>query len=172
MFAFNVVPEAVAKPNHAVDVPPVNVRLATRAFVAKRLVEVVFVPVAFVQLSPATVSGFETVRLVKVAFVAKRLVEVVFVPVAFVQLRPESVKGFATRRFVKDPVVAKRLVDVEFVVVAFVAVRPPTIFKTFPALSQLKAAASYVRPVLSLNRTAPLLSKVVFVKNVCSACVK
>jgi hypothetical protein len=47
--AFNVVPEAVAKPNQPVEVPFVKERLVTVPFVAKRLVVVELVEVVFVK---------------------------------------------------------------------------------------------------------------------------
>lgn len=61
--ALMVEPEAVANPNQEVEVPFVNIRFEVILLVAKRFVDVVFVPVAFVQLMPGTVRGFVMVRL-------------------------------------------------------------------------------------------------------------
>jgi hypothetical protein len=61
-----------------VPVAPVKRRLS-----AKRLVEVVFVPVAFVQVMFVGVK-FDTDRLVSVAFVARRFVMLPFVAKRFV----------------------------------------------------------------------------------------
>jgi hypothetical protein len=110
--AYTEDPEAVPKPNHPVEVPFANEseeRTAAEAwrFCAKRLVEVVFVPVAFVQTRFAKEDGAEPVRTRDVAvtdpnvafveerfancpFVANRLVVVTEPPVAFVKVRPWS----------------------------------------------------------------------------------
>jgi hypothetical protein len=84
--------------------------LAFRAWkkVANRLVEVVFVPVAFVQIRLVVSSVPVTVVLPKrevkaVRYDAYRLVVVVFVPVAFTQVMLVGLKFEATR-FVKVPV--------------------------------------------------------------------
>jgi hypothetical protein len=76
---------------------PVTVREERLAFVpvrlvAKRLVEVVFVPVAFTQMRSWTVSGAVTVRLPMVAFWANRLVEVELVEVVFVKTPVEGTR--------------------------------------------------------------------------------
>jgi hypothetical protein len=91
--AFNVVPEAVAKPNQPVEVPFVKERLVACAVVAKRLVDVVFVPVALVQVRLVKLDGLVplTVRFVNVPFVAKRLVEVELVLVVFVKTPVDGV---------------------------------------------------------------------------------
>lgn len=98
------------------------------------MVEVVFVPVAFVQTMLESVEGERTFKLVKVAFVAvrfvkaplvaKALVAVVLVKTLLVAKRFAPV-AFVKRRLVTEPFVAakfvaKRLVEVVLVPVAFV----------------------------------------------------
>jgi hypothetical protein len=99
------VPDAVVNPNHDVEVPFPNVRFvmepfvitpldvnefvevvpANTAVVAKRFVEVVFVPVALVQVRLVGLS-VPTERFVILPFVAKKLVVVTFEPVTFVKV--------------------------------------------------------------------------------------
>jgi hypothetical protein len=59
--------------------------------VAKRFVEVVFVPVALVQVSEVVP------RFVTEPLVTKRFVLVVFVPVAFVHVTPLAVRPYVPR---------------------------------------------------------------------------
>lgn len=81
-WAFKVVPEAVAKPNHAVEVP----------FTVKRLVLFTFamVPEVNDKVVPVTeppVKAF-TVKFVILPLVAARLVVVTLVPVPFTKVKP------------------------------------------------------------------------------------
>ena len=94
------VPEAVLNPKYPDDVPFVKVRVGAVSVVmfavdpvkdwAYRLVEVVLVPVAFVQVNPLNADGVapvivsdETEMFVAVAFVAKKFVVVTVVAVTF-----------------------------------------------------------------------------------------
>ncbi len=116
-------------------------------FVVERLVDVVFVPVAFVQTIPDTAIGFTKANVVNVALVPTRLVTKAFVDVEFVvvplvktypvpvrltidaeevtvtepAVRANSVEACAVRLF------AKRLVEVVFVPVALVQSNPPMV---------------------------------------------
>jgi len=86
-------PEAVAKPSHDVDVPfaydkldsdpLVAVKVVALKFEANKLVDVVFVPVAFVHVRLVKFDGVDPVivRFAIVAFVAKKLVVVALVVV-------------------------------------------------------------------------------------------
>lgn len=113
-------------------------------FVVERLVDVVFVPVAFVQTIPDTAIGFTNAKVVNVAFVPTRLVTNAFVVVELVvvplvktypvpvrltieaddvtvtepAVKAKSVEACAVRLLVK------KLVDVVFVPVAFVHEKP------------------------------------------------
>ena len=86
--ANRLVPDAVPKPNHDVDVPAAKAMVVNEPFVANRFVLVTLVPVAFVQARPDKAKGFVTIRLVNDPFVAKRFVEVTEVAVAFVKSIP------------------------------------------------------------------------------------
>lgn len=113
-------------------------------FVVERFVDVVLVPVAFVQEIPDTTIGFTRERLVRVALVPTRLVTKAFVEVEFVvvplvktypvpvRLTIEAEEVTVTVPAVKAKSVdacalmllAKRLVEVVFVPVAFVQSNP------------------------------------------------
>jgi hypothetical protein len=99
LVANNVVPEAVAKPNHAVDVPLVKVRFEMVPFVmlpvvAKRLVVVTAVAVALptfafqrkAEVPRASVASKLGIRSVEIRPLTAKFVVVTFVAVAFVRV--------------------------------------------------------------------------------------
>lgn len=99
-----------------------------QSVVAKRLVEVVLVPVALVQVRFERVDGERTFKLVNVALVptmlvAKRLVEVLLVVVLFIAIRLVTVDVPAvnetTARSLMTPEAAERVVKVAFVPTTF-----------------------------------------------------
>jgi hypothetical protein len=103
-FAKSCVVEAVPA-KRLVEVTPPN-----EAFVAKRLVDVVFVPVAFVHVRPLTARLPLNVRLAKEAFVAfkfvaKKLVEVAFVDVTFVKTPVDGVVAPIVVPLIEPPLI-------------------------------------------------------------------
>jgi len=95
--ALMVVPDAVAKPNHEVDVPFVNANVVIVPLDELNVPTVPFEAFTVVPLAVANPSQDEevpfvnvrldTVPFVSVALAANKLVEVVFVPVALIQVR-------------------------------------------------------------------------------------
>ena len=123
----------------------VGFRFVVTPFETAKLVVVVWVPVALVQMKFADVREVPF-AVVKPKTEAKRLVDVVFVPVALVQMMLVKEDGVApvTVRLVIFAVVANRLVLVVFVLVTFP--NTPLYRREFDPSETARSVAGVINP--------------------------